>query len=365
MTDISLPAARHVWQRIDKAWLALVVILALVAMLDWSQFWPTVTFGAGALWHTAPFITFAVLAVAYMKATGAETLLAKAFEGRQVKMIVLAALLGGLSPFCSCEVIPFIAAMLALGAPLGAVMAFWLASPLMDPAMFLITSGTLGWDFAVAKTLAAVGLGLFGGFVTMAAAGSAVFADPLREKPQIGGCCGVKKPFEGKPVWRFWHDTERRDAFKASALENAVFLLKWLALAYVIEALMLEYIPADMVARVLGGDGVGTIILGGIGGRAGVSERLCRCAAGGCAAGTGDERWRGDELCHRGRRQLYPRRHCGLGAGQTAGLCRLSGPGGDRRGAGGAGLAGRRVNQRTVLAPGCAPIVPRGRMALS
>ena len=264
MTDISLPAARLAWRKIDKAWLALVVILVLVAVFDWQQFWPTVTFGSAALWHTAPFITFAVLAVAYMKATGAETLLAKAFEGQQVRMIFLAAMLGGLSPFCSCEVIPFIAAMLALGAPLGAVMAFWLASPLMDPAMFLITSGTLGWEFAVAKTLAAVGLGLFGGFVTMAASRSVVFTDPLREKPQVGGCCSIKKPFSGEPLWRFWQEGERREAFKSSALENAFFLLKWLTLAYVIEALMLEYIPADMVARVLGGDGVGTIILGAL-----------------------------------------------------------------------------------------------------
>ena len=41
-------------------------------------------------------------------------------------------LLGALAPFCSCEVIPFISALLAVGAPLSAVMAFWLASPLMD-----------------------------------------------------------------------------------------------------------------------------------------------------------------------------------------------------------------------------------------
>ncbi len=264
MTDISLPVARQYWRRADKAWLALAATLALVALIDWPQFWPTVTFSAGALWHTAPFIAFAVLAVAYMKATGAERLLARAFEGRQARMIVLAALLGGLSPFCSCEVIPFIAAMLALGAPLAAVMAFWLASPLMDPAMFLITSGTLGWDFAVAKTVAAIGLGLFGGFVTMAAARSAVFADPLRERPQVGGCCGVSKPFEGRPVWRFWQEGERREAFRSSALDNAVFLLKWLALAYVIEALMLEYVPADAVAAVLGGDGLGTIFLGAL-----------------------------------------------------------------------------------------------------
>ncbi len=263
MTDISFPQVPRSWRQVDKAWLALVVILVLVAVFDLPQLWPTVEFGAGALWHTAPFIAFAVLAVAYMKASGAESLLAKAFEGRQTRMIVLAALLGGLSPFCSCEVIPFIAAMLALGAPLAAVMAFWLASPLMDPAMFLITSGTLGWDFAVAKTISAVGIGLFGGFATMLAARSVVFANPLRDAKQgCGGCCSSDKPFEGKPVWRFWAQAPRREAFRKSAVDNAMFLLKWLALAYVIEALMLEYIPADVVARVLGGEGLWPIILG-------------------------------------------------------------------------------------------------------
>jgi uncharacterized membrane protein YraQ (UPF0718 family) len=73
------------------------------------------SFASEAITHTGIFIVFAVLAVAYMKATGAEALLAKAFEGREVRMIFLAVLLGGLLPFCSCEVIPFIAALLAVG----------------------------------------------------------------------------------------------------------------------------------------------------------------------------------------------------------------------------------------------------------
>ena len=152
--------------KIDKAVTALGLLLLVLLVLDSSQLAATVRFAVRALAHTAPFIIFAVLAVAYLKASSAENLLARAFEGRQARMIGLAAVLGGLSPFCSCEVIPFIAALLSVGAPLSAVMAFWLASPLMDPAMFLITSGTLGWKFAAAKTLAAVGLGLFGGMLT-------------------------------------------------------------------------------------------------------------------------------------------------------------------------------------------------------
>jgi Predicted permeases len=121
--------------RIDGAWAAIAVILVLLALLDPPQLVPSLRFAAQALLNTAPFILFAILAIGYLKATGAESLLAKAFEGRETRMIILAALLGGLSPFCSCQVIPFIAALLAVGAPLSAVMAFWLASPLMDPAM--------------------------------------------------------------------------------------------------------------------------------------------------------------------------------------------------------------------------------------
>ncbi|MBT53941.1 MAG: permease [Mameliella sp.] len=263
MADTTTTATRRL-PPIPKVWLVILGILALVALLDWQQFPDTVRFTIEALLGTAPFILFAVLAVAFLKATGAETLMARAFEGREVRMIFLAAALGGLSPFCSCEVIPFIAALLAVGAPLAAVMAFWLASPLMDPAMFLITAGTLGWSFAVAKALAAVGLGLLGGFGTRALANSPVFRDPLREKPQVGGCCGVKKPFQGKPVWRFWQHSDRVETFRDTGLENALFLLKWLTLAYVLEALMIHYVPAEMIAGLLGGTGITPILMGAL-----------------------------------------------------------------------------------------------------
>lgn len=265
MADTTTSPTHTSWlRRIDAAWLFSAGLLALVAVFDPAQFGTTVAFAAKALAGTAPFIAFAVLAVAYLKATGAENLLAKAFEGNPARMIIMAALLGGLSPFCSCEVIPFIAALLAVGAPLGAVMAFWLASPLMDPAMFAITTGAIGSDFAIAKTLAAIGLGIFGGFGTLLLSNTAVFADPLRTKPKVGGCCGVKQPFSAKPVWAFWKDSARVQTFRNTGLENAVFLLKWLTLAYTVEALMVHYMPADLIANVLGGSGVGTVLLGAL-----------------------------------------------------------------------------------------------------
>lgn len=266
MADIttSPQSGPSLWKRLDKAWLAVGLIPLAVLILDPANVVEVISFAARAFGHTGIFILIAITLVAYVKATGAETLLARAFEGNPVRMVIMAALLGGLSPFCSCEVIPFIAALLAVGAPLSAVMAFWLASPLMDPAMFTITAAELGTEFALAKTVAAVSLGMFGGFATMLFAKSAVFADPLREKPQVGGCCGVKEPFQGKPVWSFWTEADRRVAFKDSWVENALFLAKWLMIAYLFEALMVTYDTTDYVAAMLGGEGVGTVLLAAI-----------------------------------------------------------------------------------------------------
>jgi uncharacterized membrane protein YraQ (UPF0718 family) len=258
------------WRRVDKAWLVIGLIPALLALIDPAQVLPTVRFAGEEILRTGVFIACAVLAVAFLRATGAEALLSKAFTGPEVRMIALGALVGGLAPFCSCEVIPFIAALLAVGAPLSAVMAFWLASPLMDPAMFLITSGTLGTGFAVAKTVAAVALGVGGGLVVKAWSGSRMFADPLKASSAAGACatsCGTgggTGPLTSRPEWAFWRTPERRTSFRDTAVRNALFLGKWLLLAYLVEALMLRYVPAEVIATVLGGDGLWPILLGAV-----------------------------------------------------------------------------------------------------
>ena len=98
MADLTgTPAPR--W-RIDRVWLAACLIPVVVAAFDPAQALETVRFAMRAMGHTGIFILFAIGAVATLKATGSEALLAKAFEGREVRMIVMAALLGGLSPFC-------------------------------------------------------------------------------------------------------------------------------------------------------------------------------------------------------------------------------------------------------------------------
>ncbi|MEX0283946.1 MAG: permease [Paracoccaceae bacterium] len=248
-------SSKDLTRYVKTPWAVIVAILLAVAMLDPGNLWGTIQFASGALAHTAPYILFAVLLLAYLKSSGAEVMVSRAFQGRETQMIFLAALFGGLAPFCSCEVIPFIAGLLALGAPLSAVMAFWLSSPLIDPPTLLITAGALGWPFAIGKAIAAVALGLFGGFAIKMLMKQGAFAAPLKVY-QRSGCCGSGPKLDGTPQWRVWEEPERRTQFRTEFLSNGLFLLKWLALAYTLEALLVHYVPAELIAKVVGGEGI-------------------------------------------------------------------------------------------------------------
>lgn len=245
----------------QRVWLASLLILLLVAAISPQQSMDSAVFALSELWRTAPYLILSIAIAAGAGASGADNLIARAFSGSPLAMIVLAALAGGLSPFCSCGVIPLIAALLAMGVPLSAVMAFWLASPVMDPSMFFLTSGVLGVEFALAKTLAAVGLGVFGGLVTLLLATSGGLNDPLREGIGNGGCGGSKVRDPKPVVWRFWQDQARRSKFLSEALKTTLFLAQWLLLAFLLESLMLAYIPAETITSLLGGTGVAPIAL--------------------------------------------------------------------------------------------------------
>ncbi|MEL6289907.1 MAG: permease [Pseudomonadota bacterium] len=237
-------------------WVVTVGAPIIIALVDPANLVAIITFAVSAFASTLPYIAIAVFLIAYLKAAGAEAMVANAFKGRETRMITFAALLGGLAPFCSCEVIPFIAGLLALGAPLSAVMAFWLSSPLIDPPTMLITAKALGVEFAVGKAVSAVALGLVGGFAIRAAVAGGFFGEPLRVRSS-GACCGCgPSPFEGKPNWTFGNEAPRRAVFNAEFLANARFLIRWLALAYVLEALLVTYVPGEAIARLVGGEGV-------------------------------------------------------------------------------------------------------------
>lgn len=239
---------------LDKVWATIAVGLAIGFALDSTQAIASITFALTALIGIAPYFALAVGIAAWTKATSVDSSIALVFKGNPVRMILVAAIFGAVSPFCSCGVIPLIASLLAMGVPLAPVMAFWLASPIIDPQMFLLTVGALGTEFAIAKTFGAIFFGLFGGFATLAMQRAGRFADPLKAATKNAGCsssCGPKK-LETNIVWRFWEHAERRALFSKEFLSIVFFLGKWMTVAFLLESLMLAYIPAESVASILG-----------------------------------------------------------------------------------------------------------------
>ncbi|MCP4340295.1 MAG: permease [Desulfobulbaceae bacterium] len=264
-----------VLKSIDKVYLLVVAIFLGISILDPDRLVPLGTLTLTNLAHTYLYMVIAVFLLAAIKATGAETMVATVFRGREKRMIILAALVGGLAPFCSCEVIPFIAGLLALGTPLAPIMAFWLSSPLIDPPTLFITAGALGWKFAVSKAVFAVGLGLGGGFIIKFLTAAGHLRNPIKTIGESAepGCCSTQtdipmsccmeadKTSEVRPIWIFWKEQPRRNTFVREFKSNGLFLIKWMLFAYSLESLMIQYIPAETIASVVGGEGVLPIII--------------------------------------------------------------------------------------------------------
>ncbi len=239
--------------RVERVLWIIVGIYAVLLMKDSAAAERIAAGTANSLIGIAPYLLVAVAISAYAKASGADNLIADVFQGRAVTMIAVAALFGALSPFCSCGVIPLIAALLAMGVPLAAVIAFWIASPLMDPTMFFVTASMLGFEFALAKTFAAIALGALSGYATLAMTRRGYFAEALRLGVGNGGCAGSRARVRKPVVWRFWNDEARRATFASSAGSVILFLAKWMTLAFTLQHVMITYVPREAIEAALGG----------------------------------------------------------------------------------------------------------------
>jgi len=259
--SFSSPALQHGVKSVikDPVVLSLFSALAILAVLNREQFWASLFFTGDALIFIAPYFALAMGFAASAKASGADALMIRAFSGRPLYAITAATFAGALSPFCSCGVIPLIAGMLGAGVPLAPVMAFWVSSPIMDPEMFILTTAGIGLNFAIAKTFAAIGMGLLAGTITQLLHNRSYLNDPLNAGIQQGctTSCAPKKDI----MWAFWRDRERRIIFWNEVKSVGGFLGKWLALAFFLESLMIAYIDPAWVSKVAGADNMFAIPL--------------------------------------------------------------------------------------------------------
>lgn len=78
---------------------------------------------------------------------------------------LLGALLGTVTPFCSCSSIPLFIGFTSAGLPIGVTFSFLISSPLVDLASVLLLASIFNWKIAIAYVVVGVVLAVIGGTV--------------------------------------------------------------------------------------------------------------------------------------------------------------------------------------------------------
>jgi len=76
-----------------------------------------------------------------------------------------AAILGAITPFCSCSSIPVFAGFLKAEIPLGIAFSFIITSPLVNEVVFVLMGGTFGWKIATLYAISGIILGVVAGMI--------------------------------------------------------------------------------------------------------------------------------------------------------------------------------------------------------
>lgn len=77
----------------------------------------------------------------------------------------IAALLGTVTPFCSCSSIPLFIGFTGAGLPIGVTFSFLISSPLVDLASVLLLASIFNWKIAIAYVIVGVVLAVIGGSI--------------------------------------------------------------------------------------------------------------------------------------------------------------------------------------------------------
>lgn len=77
----------------------------------------------------------------------------------------LAALLGTVTPFCSCSSIPLFIGFTSAGLPIGTTFSFLISSPLVDLASIVLLASIFNWKIAIAYVIVGLLLAIIGGTI--------------------------------------------------------------------------------------------------------------------------------------------------------------------------------------------------------
>lgn len=166
-----------------------------------------------------------------------------------IKGNIMGALLGTITPFCSCSSIPIFIGFTSAGLPIGVTFSFLISSPLVDLASFLILMSFFGMKIAIAYVVVGLILAVIGG----------TLIDKLNMQEHVEGFV-----FEAGHLDEEQEEMtrkERVDYAKGQVRDIVKRVWIYILIGVAIGALIHNWIPQNVVEKVIGDNNPFAVIL--------------------------------------------------------------------------------------------------------
>lgn len=155
---------------------------------------------------------------------------------------IIGALLGTVTPFCSCSSIPLFMGFTTAGLPLGVTFSFLISSPMVDLGSLVLLTSIFGWKIAVSYVIVGLVIAVLGGTIIEKLHLENQVADFIRNAKNINSVL----PFD---------ELSQKERFK-SALDSVLQTLKkvfpYILIGVAIGAVLHNWIPQKWIENILG-----------------------------------------------------------------------------------------------------------------
>jgi uncharacterized membrane protein YraQ (UPF0718 family) len=162
---------------------------------------------------------------------------------------ILGALLGTITPFCSCSSIPIFIGFTSAGLPLGITFSFLISSPLVDLASLLILMSFFGAKIAIAYVVVGLILAVIGGTVI----------DKLRLEKYVEGYVREIESVEAATIEMTKEDRISYSKEQVRDIIKRVWM--YILMGVGIGALIHNWIPQSVVGNVVGSNNSFAVLL--------------------------------------------------------------------------------------------------------
>jgi uncharacterized protein len=160
---------------------------------------------------------------------------------------ILAALLGIITPFCSCSAVPLFIGFVEAGIPLGVTFSFLISSPMVNEIAIILLLGMVGWQitaiYIISGVIIAIVAGIVIGKLKLEGEVESYVYEMIKKMEAAGGLVSVEEDMSIKGRLRYGWD-------------NMVDILRrvtpYVIIAIAIGALIHGYVPNELLIKYTG-----------------------------------------------------------------------------------------------------------------